>query len=260
MNMVDAESLELLRAIYLPGKSIVGLHIFCVNTPETIYGLSKFLVKHNAKLLYANILAKNGNAELTVFLDITDATEPIDRIVDEISSLDFVRKVSIINPLFKGLIIDSVHFPILLMGKRAWIVSGAVLKGLFKDFKESFGDAGRVFLYHLGVGIGRDLYETYKEYVSSSLDMLELIKAFSKALGWGIIEEIRLLAYGKYRVRVRHNLECEVCKPSNRPCGDFSRGILTGFFGKILGRKVYVEEIKCIAKGDPYCEFIIKLG
>jgi len=258
--MINYEPLELLRAIHLPERSIVGLHIFCVNTPKTIYGLSKFLVKHNVKLLYANILAKNGDAELTVFLDITNATEPIDRIVSEISGLDFVRKVSVINPLFKGLIIDLVHFPILLMGRRAWIVSEAVLKGLFKDFKESFGEAGRVFLYHLGVGIGRDLYETYKEYVLSSLGMMELIKAFSKALGWGIIEEIRPLVYGKYRVRVRHNLECEVCKPSNRSCGDFSRGVLTGFFEKILGRRVGVEETKCIAKGDPYCKFIVKLG
>jgi len=198
--MVNAVPLELLRAIHLPERSVVGLHIYCINTPETIYGLSKLLVKHNVKLLYANILAKNSDAELTVFLDITDATEPIDRIVSEISGLDFVRKVSVINPLFKGLIIDLVHFPILLMGRRAWIVSEAVLKGLFKDFKESFGEAGRVFLYHLGVG--RDLYETYKEYVLSSLDMLELIKAFSKALGWGVIEEIRPLVYGKYRVRV----------------------------------------------------------
>ena len=256
--MANSEPLELLRAIYLSSRDVVGLHIYCVNTPETISTLSRFLIKHNVKLLYANILAKNGDAELTVFLDVTDATESVDEIASEIESLDFVRKVSVMAPLFKGLIVDLVHFPILLMGKRAWIVGEAVLKSLFKDFKESFGEAARVFLYHLGVGIGRDLYETYREYVPSSLDMLELIKAFSKALGWGVIEEIKPTVYGKYSVRVRHNLECEFCGPSNRPCGDFSRGILTGFFEKIFGRKVVVEEVKCVAKGDPYCEFSVE--
>jgi uncharacterized protein len=38
----------------------------------------------------------------------------------------------------------------------------------------------------------------------------------------------------------------------------FDSGILEAIFSAHFGRKVDVEEIKCFAKGDDYCSFVVK--
>ncbi len=250
--------LELLRATYFPNRRLAGLFIRCLNDPEVMHSLSRFLVEHNSKLIFVNIVSKNDEAELTAFLDVSESLKSIDEIAEDLMNANNVREVRIIKPILNGLLVDTIHFPILFMERRAWIISEALSKGLFRDFKMEFGDAGRVFLYHLGVDVGKSLYEIYRRFVSSEGEMFELIKALSKASGWGVIVEIRRSILGKYRIRMHNNIECEVCKPSKRPCGDFSRGVFAGLFSKITGKSIVVEEAKCTAMGNPYCEFIVK--
>ena len=251
-------SLELLRITFMPERKLLGLLIVATNKPKVIYELSSFLVKHNMKLLYANIVTKNDEAELTVFLDISETKNMLEEIAKEIAKTENVKKVHIIKPIFKGLIVDTIHFPILLLGERAWIIGKSVSKGLFKDIKANFREAGKVFLYHLGVKVGKGLYEGYRKYVSSEKDMLILIPALAKAVGWGIIEEIKPRLFGRYKIKMYNSMECEICKPSKEPSGHFSRGILAGLLSKITRKEMVVDEVKCIAKGDPYCEFIAK--
>lgn len=250
--------LDLLRMVFMPDRELLGFLMVVANKPEVMYELLSFLVKNNVRLLYANMVARDGEVELTVFLDVSEIRNTLEGIVKGIAKIENVKKVNVIKPVFKGLIVDTVHFPILLLKERAWVAGKSMSKGLFKDMKVEFGEAGKVFLYHLGVKFGEDLYEYYRKYVSSGKDMLTLIPFLAKAVGWGVIEEIKPLLFGRYRVKIYDNIECETCKPSNEMCGHFSRGMLAGLLSKIAGREMVVEEVKCIARGDPYCEFIAK--
>ena len=256
MLHILSSALELLRMVYLPGRKLIGLLITAVNRPEVLHDLTSFLVKHNMKPLYTNIASLNGNIEITIFLDISKTKTTINRVVKDISSLKDVKDVRVIKPLFKGLVIDNAHFPILLLGRRAWIIGEAMSKGLFRDVKVEFGEAGRVFLYHLGIEAGKSIYRSYKDYTTSDIEFLLLIKALVKAIGWGIVEEFKPLPDGTYVVRIYDNIECATCKPSKEPTGDFFRGIIAGLLLQLTGKTMLVEEVKCIAKGDSYCEFI----
>ncbi len=252
-------ALELLRMIYLPGRKLIGLLITAVNRPEVLHDLTSFLVKHNMKPLYSNIASLNDNIEITVFLDISKTKTPINKVVNDISGLKDVKDARAIKPLFKGLVIDTAHFPILLLGRRAWIISEAMSRGLFRDVKAEFGGAGRVFLYYLGVEVGKSIYRSYKDYTASDEEFLLLIKALVKAIGWGIMKEFKPLPNGTYVVRIYDNIECAMCKPSKEPTGDFFRGIIAGLLLQLTGKMMFIEEVKCIAKGDPYCEFVARL-
>ena len=251
-------ALELLRMVYLPDRKLIGLLITAVNRPEVLHDLTSFLVKHNMKPLYTNIASLNDNIEITIFLDVSKTKTPINKVVKDISGLNDVKDVRVIKPLFKGLVIDTAHFPILLLGRRAWIIGEAMSRGLFRDVKVEFGEAGRVFLYHLGVEAGKSIYRSYKDYTTSDEEFLLLTKALVKAIGWGIMEEFKLLPNGTYVVRIYDNIECAMCKPSKEPTGDFFRGIIAGLLLQLTGKMMLVEEVKCIAKGDPYCEFLAK--
>ena len=249
-------ALELLRMVYLPGRKLIGLLITAINRPEVLHNIASFLVKHNMKPLYTNIASLNDNIEITIFLDLSKTKTPINEVVKDISGLKDVKDVRVIKPLFKGLVIDTAHFPILLLSRRAWIISEAMSKGLFRDVKVEFGEAGKVFLYHLGIEAGKSIYRSYKDYTTSDEEFLLLTKALVKAIGWGIVEEFKPLPNGTYVVRIYDNIECAMCKPSKEPTGDFFRGIIAGLLLQLTGKMMFIEEVKCIAKGDPYCEFV----
>ncbi|MGB9718225.1 MAG: V4R domain-containing protein [Thermoproteota archaeon] len=63
---------------------------------------------------------------------------------------------------------------------------------------------------------------------------------------------------GEAEVRIYQSFECETGKGSETPYGHFIRGVLAGFFSNIFEKDVKAVETKCIARGDPYCEHMVK--
>ena len=45
---------------------------------------------------------------------------------------------------------------------------------------------------------------------------------------------------------------------SKEPSSHMFRGMLAGVIEEIANRQVISLEEKCIAKGDPYCQFVVK--
>ena len=76
----------------------------------------------------------------------------------------------------------------------------------------------------------------------------------------GIAEDLSAsVNYERAIVKVWNNIECSLGKKKNvkKPFSHWLRGLLAGFGTRFFGKKVSVIETKCIAKGDPYCEFVI---
>ena len=60
-------------------------------------------------------------------------------------------------------------------------------------------------------------------------------------------------------IRLYGNFECTPFKGKrDRPMSHLIRGGLAGVFREAYGREFMVREVKCIAKGDEYCEFVIE--
>jgi KaiC/GvpD/RAD55 family RecA-like ATPase len=51
---------------------------------------------------------------------------------------------------------------------------------------------------------------------------------------------------------------CTILKNVKKPAGAQNRGIINGIYEILSGVKGVTEEVKCIAKGDEYCEYITK--
>jgi len=252
-----SKSLELSRAAYAPSKKIFGFLIKAIGSPEVHYKLASILVKYSIKPLYGVIISINEEQEILLYLDFSEVKASLNEIVKNLRNVKEVREVHLIKPILKGLLIDTIHFPITVFKERAWIARESVLRGLFRGLRLKWGDVGKMFLYHQGAEVGKHLYNDYRKYVTSAHEMLTMFAAFLKAVGWGIIEEIKQYE-DLYIIRGHNNLECYLNKPSNEPSGHFSRGVLAGLLSELTGREMVVDEVKCIAKGDPYCEFVAK--
>jgi len=255
------KALDISRAVFSPGKELLGLVIKAANRPEIIQSLAGLLKKHGTKTMYIHAISAGEDLELMVYLDISKAKVKVEEIVKDVASAKGVKDASSFKPLFNGFIIDVVHFPVLALGSRAWIARESVLNGIFRDIKVALGDAGKVFLYYQGKKVGEDVYEDYRKIASSKKEILALFSALVRATGWGIIEEISFNSLeGMYTIKISDSIECTMSKPSKEPSGYFFKGVLAGLLTKIENRDVIVEEVKCIAKGDEYCMFIARIS
>ena len=198
-----------------------------------------------------------------IIADFTDIGVSPEKIKKRLERINEVLRVEILNQSAPGLLIDSTHFPLTLLGERVFIMSKGVYKALIKDIRDEWGSAGEVFLYHIGNKVGEDLVETYSWlFRSQPLNKaIENLANFSMNFGFLIPEIVKLdLDRGEVIVRAHASFECELGKGVNKSYSQFVRGIIAGIMRKIFKvENVFVEETRCVAAGDPYCEFEITL-
>ncbi|MCD6368731.1 MAG: hypothetical protein J7L38_02925 [Thermoproteales archaeon] len=140
-----------------------------------------------------------------------------------------------------------------------------IWKSIAIRLRREFGTGGLAFLYHQGRLTGLALAERYRKMgVKNLKNVVEnlLIHAFALGRYRG---ELVHFSYGRLHlqnsiiIRLRDGWECMVAKRHklNEPSSHFERGVLAGLIEGFLGdrKTVLVEEVKCIAKGDPYCGF-----
>ena len=147
-----------------------------------------------------------------------------------------------------------------LGGIRAILLSVANMEGIIKGLRERLGDnISNIFLFQLGYSIGKRIYDLYAKprNIKDVNDGVKLLSALSRGSGWGEIIDYTI-EDNKLILKAEKLWECEVQKGKvDRPASHYVRGIITGFFREITGLGLEVRERKCIALGDPYCEFEI---
>lgn len=203
---------------------------------------------------------KEPFARAVAFLDFSSAIVTPEEALELVSKQEFVRSVRLILPTGNRVLSDDYFFPLVVGRKRVVIFRRTVYEALFKGIRERFGTAGEVMLYYVGFNIG---YQAYSDYVSTTGSdkpetLVELAKTFLRTMGWGVFEIVKMdLEKGEAQVRVYNGFECEIGGGGEASYGHFSRGLVAGFFTRLLDRDVKAVETMCIAKGDPWCEFTI---
>ncbi len=199
-------------------------------------------------------------ARAVAFLDFSSSVVTPEEALELVSRQEFVRSVRLILPSGNRVLSDDYFFPLVVGGERVVIFRRRVYEALFKGIREKFGTAGEVMLYYVGFNIGYQAYSDYASIADSEKPeaTLELARTFLRTMGWGIVEVVKMdLEKCEARVRVYDSFECEIGGGSEASYGHFSRGVVAGFFTRLLNRDVKAVETMCIAKGDPWCEFTI---
>ena len=108
-------------------------------------------------------------------------------------------------------------------------------------------------LHNAGIKIGKALYEDIKD---EKLDkFIENIAEFWKSNKLGRIEVKNL---EPVVINAYDCFECEDLPKIGRSACAFDSGILEAIFSNYFGYEVGADEVKCYAKGDQYCCFVIK--
>ncbi len=156
----------------------------------------------------------------------------------------------------------SEDFKIELFGNRYVLLSTTYFPyECMKDMEELFGGVGDFVLYRGGKRVGKKLVKEYNEYVKDKLlSIYDVLSAVGWYFGWALGEYIkegenfRMILYDSFEAESYLKNEGE----SDKPVCHFMRGVLTGIVEEAEGEKYEGKELKCMAQGYNYCEFLIE--
>ena len=160
-----------------------------------------------------------------------------------------------------GLLSDRLSFPIRILGDQRGIVLPVnVLRPMLARLRQVLGTGGDALLYGGGIEVGE---QSGKEHMNGPFGPLarkfdpEVLGIYS-ALGWGTLQVVEAAPnLSRVVVSVGESFESVEMKASSPNC-HFTRGVMAGYFGVIMGRQVTSTETKCIAMGAPACEFVLE--
>ncbi|RLI14146.1 MAG: hypothetical protein DRO43_04745 [Candidatus Hecatellales archaeon] len=264
MGVVMSISFDIGRFLVRPGRKLYGFLVRSRVKPGAVAEIASIPARYNITILHlAFSRTQSSEKPITAlaFLDFTDSDISPEKLAEEVGKLEFVEEVKIIKPKVEGFIADTASFPLMVSASRAIIFSEEGLKGLIVDLRERIGSGAEAILYFSGFEVGRELAKKYFG-VSELLGIKGLREKIIFAadvfmsVGYGILEILKFEENPPYALlRIHRCMECELGRNAGKPFSHFIRGILAGFNSQILGVKMFARETKCIAKGDPYCEF-----
>jgi len=263
LNNEDSKALDIGRFIIDKYRKIYGFMILAKNIPGSFYSILETFAKNKLNIVYVSTSKPTfeEHANLLLYVDFTGSKVKPENIVEELRNNSNALSVKNIEPVVEGIIVDTIHFPLTIGDRRAIVLRKPIFEALIKGFREKFGSAGEAFLYYIGYEIGKEALKSHYQMSvnKNSEELVRLSEALFKAVGWG---RLRILEYSSsdcFAIAiVEKSFECELAGKTNKPYSQFIRGALAGWFSEMTGKKCSAEETKCIAKGDPYCEFHIK--
>ena len=105
--------------------------------------------------------------------------------------------------------------------------------------------------------IGNFMGEAMYEYVESPQieKLVENIASFFHKFESG---HVKLIDNDPLTIRIDDNFECKDMINTGRPNCAIAKGSFESIFSRHFQSEVLIDEIKCCAKGDEYCSFVIK--
>ena len=254
------------RLIHRPGTSP---HVFylqfkpaALSIPGILGRIAEAFAKRGISILQLKISASEP-LRVIVIADMKGREGVVSEICGELRHVPYILEAWVVPPIAEGLAVDACSFPLTLLDHRAVIFRREVYEGLIAGGWERFGSGYGQLLYIVGFDAGRKAYADHSQLVSDRAAQLRFAEALFQMLGFGRlffirVDDSRLEAV----VRVYDSFECELFRGAGEIRGNFIRGLIAGWLAARWHverlEEVTAREVKCIARGDPYCQYWIR--
>ena len=247
---------------FAAGKTLAEFIAYSKGEPYILKNIISLLEDHGVEPLSCNISRIGEYCTILIFADFTNAKTSPEEVRKEMEKIKGVERVKSISETVHGLMFDELSFPITTnMGKtRAMVLLVDTLSKALKRIKTKWRTGAEAFLYYLGYDLGYESAQIFRQEIKYYREeVLEVIKVI-QALGWGKIEDLTIdfdSKRGGLKIYDLFESKTSIRQFTTVKC-HFFRGFLAGFLSQLLETNIRVFEIRCIAKGDPYCEFIFE--
>ncbi|QQG48967.1 MAG: hypothetical protein HY247_01225 [archaeon] len=159
-----------------------------------------------------------------------------------------------------GLLVDGFHTGMETKpGQEFMLMPRRTQSAMMRRIVKEFGSGGKAILYEEGVAAGEANAEFLVELLGE-----EGVSRTGPALlrrravyGWGEMEPVSMVIGESATLRVIDCFECSEWHRELDGC-HFWRGFIVGRFSSLWGTKVTAEEVKCVGRGDDFCDFSLK--
>ena len=240
------------------GRRIVEISVLVENVPGMIAKIARAVAERGINILWGvhHEADEPSFGWWCFFIDATDVD--VEPLLESIRQVEGVKRVYSSETVFGKLALDIHHAEQVFGEDRVIELRQRWLVGALNNIYEKWGEDGRFLMYQLGYYGG---YESCREWRERSdlegRELAELDLRVIEVLGW--VRQAELVEFdpdaGVAVVRTWGSFESVIER--GRPSCHFMRGELAGFFSAMFGRGLYGTEVKCEAKGDQYCEFVI---
>lgn len=252
------------RFMIVPNREVYCIVMKVPFMQDLLRKMTEIAKKDNAVILSGIFSLDDSNSNIVnalAFVDFTNSSVKPEEMVAHLRQISPFKDVQIFAPKPSGFVYDSFFYPLKVGNERVIIFRKPLYEALFSGIRREFGSAGEVFLYYMGLESGVKLFEDYKQ-IGGSADprtVADIAGAFAFNMGWGVFKLQELnLKKKTARIRFYDNFECTAGKGAGKPYSHFLRGVVAGLFLSCFKTAGTVEEIKCIAQGDPFCEFLVR--
>jgi predicted hydrocarbon binding protein len=166
-----------------------------------------------------------------------------------ISRLILLRQFSILEDGFK------------ILGENFYFQPMNQLSIFQKKVEEKFGQKGLTLIYETSKQSFFEFIKKVEKFADNRKKFFDVLLNLIRQFGFGNIEVVEIKEFQAI-VQVKNNpFAREYVKLfgfQKKGVDYLLAGILAGYFSKIFDKNVECKEKTCIAKGEAYCNFIVK--
>jgi len=145
-------------------------------------------------------------------------------------------------------------------GERCVILTQTRMEDIFSRLSEIFQSGAKVIVYEASKAAGEHFAKETFELTKTDKQVLlnTTAQRFTEA-GLGKIEVLDFdLEEMKLKFRICNNFFAEIKNEEATYCSCIE-GFVSGMYKQIIGKTPQFKKTKCIADGDPYCEWHVRL-
>ncbi len=246
-----------------PGKDLLIFHLEIVrDRPGILAEVTRKLSSRGMNILSNLMHVTEGKGLISIIAERPDDVN-IEELKRNLESIEGIGSVEYEESRIKGLLIPCCLFPLMRDGTRVVALNVRAVKHLSEELSGILGSsASGAILFRIGYGMGKGFAVDHLKMAErvGIKDPFEIIRKISVPLytcsGYGMasLEE----AGGVFSLKIRENFEA-IDRTSREPLCYMTKGMWKGGLEYAFGRSISIEEVRCKAKGDEYCEFKIEI-
>ena len=230
--------------------------------PKTLNDVIDVFDVYNVNMITGLVMGnlREDRRILEAFVDCTEASIPVGEITEMLRKIPGVFTVECVGAT-ENYVVCKLHYPPKVLGEEAVVFRLSILKSWFTRIWKVFGSGAAQIFYEAGLESGREAAKYFREKLGLTGEVLaDFLAGIASSLGWGKIVDLSFNPERREaRVKIENLFECMLAGRVGEPRGFFFRGHVLGMARELFGTEALtVEETKCIARGDPYCEFQVK--
>ncbi|WP_292466446.1 V4R domain-containing protein [Methanolobus sp.] len=235
---------------------VVWFKVIYENTVHSEADITSFFAEKNLDIRFA-YLDSSEDPSKGKYVMFTEAKKgrDIKSIADELEQMNVVLDID--WGFSKNRVIQSVEFPLHLLGDRAIIIRAKTFIN-FLDVLNEHVPQSEGLLTIVGLKNGEGAAKYLREMTDlNDKNFLDLLRELLMAAGWGILDYDIDTVELKGSATITDSFIAGEYRDSDVPVCGYISGFLAGYISESLSRTVQVRETRCKSMGDPFCEHVI---